>query len=181
MSTVERCEALPDGAYLEAYVGGPNYTDCFACRLPRPAPLERCLLAFLTTPVFRVERVLLSLAFSSPSTNAEAEQLARGERQAFSAWRVERRDDGQILLADRTGRTRTWLMVRRVEGSDAGTARCVLYFGSAVLPGEGGQTERRNPGLAMAVLLLFHRFYSRALLGATQRRLQDAAHGEAAH
>ena len=69
------------------------------------------MTAFYTTWLFRLERWILRLAVARPSTDEEAHQLARGEREAFAAWSVEARAPDQLLMCDFTGRTRSWLMV----------------------------------------------------------------------
>lgn len=127
------------------------------------------MFAFYTTAVFRAERLVLRLLASRPSTDLQAKQLAAGERDEFAAWQVEARGDGQLLLADFRGQTRSWLMVDMMR--DGGGERTRLYFGSAVLASHraDGAAATLSPGYR--VLLGFHRLYSRILLGAARRRL----------
>lgn len=120
------------------------------------------MTAFYTTWLFRLERWILRHMVGRPSTDQEARQLARGERDAFAAWSVEARAPGQLLMRDFTGRTRSWLMVAPAAGTD-GTR---LYFGSVVVPVPGARL--RGP------LIGFHKCYSRMLLGAAARRLARA-------
>ena len=104
-----------------------------------------------------------------PSTDAEAHELAVGERDAFAAWTVENRTDNQLLMCDLYGRTRSWLMV--AHESTGGNAVTRLYFGSAVVPTRQPTSNRPIMGFQFKALLGFHRLYSRLLLLAAMRRL----------
>lgn len=148
---------LPPDALLMRYAESGAYTDCFVVKTTRPVSLEEFIEAFYTTPVFRLERIILWLV-RLPSTDGQARALARGERDLFAAWVVELREAKQILLD--AGRTRSWLSVGE-EGGDG-----VLYFGSAVVPNAGRGLPKRFRGL-----LGLHRVYSRILLAAAARRL----------
>jgi hypothetical protein len=123
--------------------------------------------AFYTTWLFRLERWILRLAVARPSTDEEARQLARGEREAFAAWSVEARAPDQLLMCDFTGRTRSWLMVAPA----AGTTGTRLYFGSVVVPVRDPKTGKMGLGPVHGPLIGFHKLYSRSLLGAAARRL----------
>lgn len=145
---------LPDDALLQTYAQREDcFTDCFAS--PTQTTLPSLIRAFYTTPLFRVERLILRLA-GYGSTDADAAALAAGGT-TFAAWTVEARAMDQILLQDAFGRTRSWLMAR--DG--------VVYFGSAVVPPEPGAPL----GWTFGMLMGFHRIYSRALLRAAVRRL----------
>lgn len=151
---------------LEAYARRGAYTDCYALPVAGQVSLERFVEAFYTTPVFKLERVLLALTLGANATDADARGVARGRYARFSAWRVEARQGDEMLLA--AGRTRSWFKVEPVAGG--GAARTVLLFGSAVVPrGRGGM------GLLFAALLGFHKLYARVLLGAAGRRLASRA------
>ena len=82
--------------------------------------------AFYTTAVFRVERLVLRWVLSKPSSDRDARLLAEGARETFAVWQVEARDADQLLLADVTGRTKSWLMSAPV-GDGHGNA--TLRFG----------------------------------------------------
>lgn len=125
------------------------------------------MTAFYTTWLFRLERWILRLLVARPSTDEEARQLARGERDGFAAWSVEARASDQLLMRDFTGRTRSWLMVSATDGS-AGTR---LYFGSVVVPLRDPKTGGQSLGSVHGPLIGFHKVYSRLLLGAAARRL----------
>jgi len=132
--------------------------------LPRAVTQAAFVEAFYTTWLFKLERLLLRWFVARPSTDAQARELAKGAREDFAAWDVERRDHEQLLMCDMAARTRSWLMT---EPSDAGTR---LYFGSAVVPNVGADGTPRM-GAVFRLLLGFHKLYSRLLLGAAARRL----------
>ena len=161
--------ALPPGSLLDHYVRAGAYVDCYSAGIVAPVSLAQYIEAFYTTPVFGAERSILKWFASRPSTDAEASSLAAGEIDSFAAWRVEGRDANQLLLADYSGRTRSWLMVAPVATATQ------LYFGSAVVPRVDAATGRRSMGPVFGALLGFHKLYSRILLSAARRRL---AHGQ---
>lgn len=160
---VARCP-LPPGALLAAHARDGVYTDCFATAVAGAVSLAAYLDAFYTTPLFRLERLVLRAAFGIAATDADLRRLADGAAERFAAWRVEARTDEQLLLADIRGRTRSWLMVAPPAGADRDATR--LYFGSAVLPADGEAGRGGN------LLLALHRRYSVLLLGAARRRLR---------
>lgn len=167
MPTIER-HPLPADALLQRYVNRDDYTDCFASVIAKDVDLARFIEAFYTTPVFKLERAILRIAMARPSTDAEAAQLARGERASFSAWSVEARGTDQLLMCDLHGSTRSWF---KIEPVDAQATR--LLFGSAVV----ARRRRDGPpriGRGFRLLLGFHVVYSQVLLAATWRRLAAA-------
>lgn len=163
MTTI-RVACLPDGALLHKYAKPQAYTDCYSVTVPRPTSLTEFVEAFYTTPLFKLERLLLSVVLGFHSTDAEALELAKGNTEHFSAWTVEARKNNQILLA--TGRTRSWLMVGASASTDDVSE--VLFFGSAVVPRHGG-----GLGWQFTALLGFHKLYSKLLLGSAARRLAN--------
>jgi hypothetical protein len=150
---------LPAGALLGEYARRGAFTDCYSTVVPGAVPLPRYVVAFYTTALFRLERWILALALSRPSSDADIEALAAGRADGFSAWIVEARTDEQILLADVKGRTRSWLMVSPASAGSGAATR--LYFGSGIL--------QRTAGFR--ALSGVHRVYSRALLHAARARL----------
>jgi hypothetical protein len=175
MPVAQPCE-VPRNSQLRTYKDGAGFADCYVTEVPGAVTQGAFIEAFYTAPLFKIERTLLQYLASRPATDADAKQLAGGKATKFSAWRVEKQSPSELLLADFTGRTRSWLMVEPVEMSGQ-PPRTRLYFGSAVLPrrdsaGEAG-TVRQKPrmGWVFHALLGFHRLYSRLLLGATSRRL----------
>lgn len=168
MFGIQSCP-LPDGALLARYRRDGAFTDCFAADIPGAISHARYVAAFYTTPVFKLERLILKWAVARPSTDAEAGQLGAGEIDDFAAWLVEARSQDQLLLADLQGRTRSWLMVAPVAiGHRAGTR---LYFGSAVLPGARSATGKPALGPVFGALMGFHKVYSQVLLSAAKSHL----------
>ncbi|MDP9198138.1 MAG: hypothetical protein M3O07_02855 [Pseudomonadota bacterium] len=159
---------LPLDALTQGYREAGAYTDCYCTELPRTVTHAEYVEAFYTTALFKLERWLLRIAVSRPSTDAEARALARGGRDVFAAWTVEARAADQLLLCDFMGRTRSWLMVARAQA--AGGTR--LYFGSVVVPERNAKTGDTGMPATHRRLLGFHRLYSRMLLGAAARRFR---------
>jgi hypothetical protein len=166
MSAIRRCE-LPDGALLRRYAASGTYADCYVAEIARTVSHAEFVEAFYTSAVFKLERFVLRLLASYPSTDAQAKQLAQGELGSFAAWTVEGRAPNQLLL--RAGRTRSWLMVSPTHSGGAPNTQ--LFFGSAVVPAHNAAAGRRRLGLVFRALLGFHKLYSRVLLGAARSRL----------
>lgn len=166
--TVVSCE-LPPQALLRSYGGEGGYTDCYRADIARPVTQAEYVEAFYTTAVFKAERLVLRLV-GRPSTDAQARELASGQRSRYAAWSVEERREDQLLLCDFLGGTRSWLMTepQRIDGRDATR----LYFGSAVVPRASGRGGRPAMGLGYRALMGFHKLYSVILLRAALRRLQ---------
>ena len=163
-------KSLPTTALLTKYTNSGAYTDCFVTDIPRRVSHTEFVEAFYTGGLFKLERLLLRLFLSKPSTDLQARQLAAGELNEFAAWTVEAREDDQLLLCAIDGRTRSWLMVSTT--NVLGGTR--LYFGSALLPSRktgNASTGKPEMGFVFKALLSFHNFYSRALLSAAARRL----------
>ena len=158
---------LPEHALLARYAGQGGYTDCYATELPGQISHAEFVAAFYTTWLFKLERAILKWLAARPSTDVEAEQLARGGRSSFAAWTVEANAPNQLLLCDFLGNTRSWFMVEPLH--DGGVTR--LYFGSAVVPRARRGHGAPRLGLRFRALLGFHRRYSRALLAAARARL----------
>jgi hypothetical protein len=159
---------LPDDAMLGRYGGDDgSYTDCYSAEVSGSVELSDYIRVFYTSPVFKLERLILSVLVSKPSTDTQVNELAAGERNSFAAWNVEDRDSKQILLSDFRGRTCSWLMVVPLPGIHSTR----LYFGSAVVFGMNASGEPAKPTLAFRLLSGFHRLYSRILLGLACRAL----------
>jgi len=165
MHAIRRC-GLPDDALLRKYLYAGAYADCYVTEVAGSVSHAEFVESFYTTAIFKTERLLLAWFASRPSTDSQAGDLARGSLDAFAAWTVEGRSTGQLLLADATGRTRSWLM----SASNAnGSTR--LYFGSAVVPATHAPTGRKGLGLLFRALLGIHKLYSRMLLRASCRMI----------
>jgi len=168
MAVIRSCPLPPD-ALLNRYLASGAYADCYVTEVGHRVSHAEFVEAFYTTAVFKLERLILRVFVSRPSTDAQAGQLARGEVSSFAAWSVEGRAPNQLLLCDLSGRTRSWLMVAVSENPDfIGTW---LYFGSAVVPVRSLKTGQATLGLVFSALLGFHKLYSRVLLLAAGHRL----------
>lgn len=171
-ANIRPCE-LPPGALLARYREAGAYADCYVAEVGYAVTQAEYVEAFYTTAAFKLERWLLGRLAARPSTDAQASELATGQRTSFAAWSVEGRSANQLLLCDLQGRTRSWLMsAPDVRGRAAGTR---LYFGSAVVPlSKRGGAGRPRMGFAFRALLGFHKAYSRVLLRAAVARLARA-------
>ncbi len=171
LAAVRRIQScgLPDGALLSRYLGGGAYADCYVTQVPRRVSHAEYVAAFYTTPVFKLERLLLAWLDSRPSTDTQVQELAAGTLDSFAAWRVESRSTDQLLLSDFRGHTRSWLMIASIEDHDGPGTR--LYFGSAIVPEVDNRSGTKLLGFAYRALLGFHKLYSRMLLRAARSRL----------
>jgi len=163
---------LPEEALLRLYLRDGHYTDCYSTDISQSVTQSQYIAAFYTTFLFKIERFVLRLAVSRPSTDTEAVQLAEKQRDSFAAWSVEARDNDQLLLCDFQGRTRSWLMVEPMPPEQ--TPRTRLYFGSAVVRNRKGESERKSSIFGFGALLGLHRLYSVALLYSAKKRLERA-------
>ena len=166
--------AVPADALLCTFRGGRHpqlwhaYRDCFTVSIDGAVTLAQFVMAFYTTPLFRVERWLLGLLARGASTDAEAAAVAAGTGERFAVWSVGARSDSELLMCDRYERTRSWFRI--VPGNSGGRLQTVLYFGSAVAA-RRAPTGALRMGAGFGALLAFHRLYSRLLLAAAWRRL----------
>jgi hypothetical protein len=152
--TIVACD-VPADTLLHEYAL-QHYSDCYTTTVHSNVDLARFITAFYNSIGFRPERVLLGLVLGRHADNQSTANLAAGQTRQFSAWKVEKRLPNEILLADMSGATRSWLMVEEIS---PGLTR--LYFGSAVV-GESGDDGRRP--LLFRALTPFHKVYSRVLL-----------------
>lgn len=170
MKGIEPC-ALPVDALLSAYSRQGAFTDCYTTLVDSSVSHADFVEAFYSSALFRVERFILKIFASRPSTDQQVQALATGSLTAFAAWEVEGRIDNQLLLRDFTGRTRSWLMVAPARHEGPGRTR--LFFGSALVPRTDIRSGRKTLGAGLGAMLWFHRLYSRALLAAASRRLRQ--------
>ncbi len=161
---------MPPQALLAKYARAGAYADCYTTEVAGSVSHAEYVEVFYTGALFKVERLLLGLFLSRPSTDGQARELAAGEIGSFAAWQVEDRSTDQLLLRAIGGRTRSWLMVSSATSEPRQYTR--LYFGSAVVPAvSSSSTDKPSMGILFKALLGFHKLYSRALLGSAQVRL----------
>lgn len=169
--------SLPGNSLLRRYADGADagaghYTDCFSADVEGDVSLTEFVTAFYTTPLFRIERIILRWLARRPSSDADVTALASARADAFAAWTVERRERTQLLMADVSGRTRSWFMVDPAPRCGAATR---LFFGSAVLRDRAAPTMPVH-GFGFRTVIRFHRGYSVALLWSARRRLHRQRH-----
>lgn len=161
MLSIEKCP-IPANTLLENYSMNGAYADCYFVRIPGHVSFPEFIFAFYTTPLFKLERLILRWLVSKPSTDMQAKALADGQMNSFAAWRVENRSANELLMCDYRGRTRSWLM--RVPDGTLGIPQTRLLFGSAVVPTQNPKTGAMSLGWVFQALLGFHRIYSILLL-----------------
>ena len=171
MASIQACEIPPD-SLLRKYNDGMGFADCYVIEVAGTVSQATFIEAFYTSPLFKLERTILKHLASKPATDADAQRLAAGRSDRFSAWRVEGRSSSELLLADFTGRTRSWLMALPLDGPTKATATR-LYFGSAVVPMSISGSGEPGMGWLFHALLGFHRLYSRLLLRAASQRVRS--------
>lgn len=154
-----------------------TYTDCFVTDIPQPVSINDFIVAFFTTPVFRLERAILSLTKSAPSTDQDIKDLAAGKSERLATWRIEEKQDNQLLLTVTGGQVRTWLMTEP-HTPEHGHTR--LFFGSAVIPKEVQSDGKSEMGFLFRALLGFHKIYSRILLWSAKRQIKNSISATAA-
>jgi len=169
MVSIEKCP-VPANSLLHKYATNEGYADCYLTQSNGRISIADFLFAFYTTPLFRLERSILKFVIAKPSTDFEARQLADGTRQDFAAWRVEARNQNEILMCDIHGRTRSWLMV--VPMNKANGFQTQLYFGSAVVPRQNLKTGQPSLELRFRALLGFHKIYSILLLHSARSNIK---------
>ena len=159
---------IPESGYLKPYRERSSwYTDCFFVDVQGQVCLSQFISAFFTTFLFRSERWVLGVFTSSPSSDQNVMDLASGVSDRLSLWRVEARDDQQLILSFGELGVRTWLMVEP-HPEIANVSR--LYFGtgldfsSRVAPEMDSQSRERKVSVLFYPFLGFHRFYARLLL-----------------
>ncbi|MFN0303289.1 MAG: hypothetical protein ACKVQU_23355, partial [Burkholderiales bacterium] len=116
-AAVRPCE-VPLSSLLRRYKDGDGFADCYVAEVAGAITQEAFVEAFYTSPLFKVERTILKYLAGRPATDADARQLAVGKSGTFSAWRVEDQSSSELLLADFTGRTRSWLMAAPGGGNE---------------------------------------------------------------
>jgi hypothetical protein len=171
-------DAVPEDALLRTYRGGAhpecwgNYGDCFSVAVDREVSLADFIFAFYTSPVFRIERLILRVLLRARSADSGVRALADGSEQSFAVWRVGERTATQLLMCDRYERTRSWFRVVPLDGG-----RTLLQFGSAVAAAGDGRKRGMTSGGGFRLLLGFHVLYSKILLHGAKVRVMRAPAG----
>lgn len=156
---------LPDTSFLKALtLREGNYTDCFVTEILADVSIHEFIGAFFGSTVLRLERHLLAL-MSARSSTKDVIAIANGSSDKIALWKMEQRDDTQIILRVANEAIRTWLMV-----SPTAEGKTHLYFGSAIVPEAQANGEVRLSFLTRR-LQGFHLLYSRAVLWSAKKQL----------
>ncbi len=169
MTSVSNCR-LPEEALLQTYKIAGAFTDCYSVEVNGLFEHSSFVQALYSTPLFRLERWILAMLASKPSSDQQLSALAKGESNTFAIWSVETRQQNQLLLADIKGNTRSWLM----STTDPEKNCTRLYFGSAVVPITDKTTGQQKMGWIFKSLLGFHKLYSKALLYYAAKNIMKA-------
>ena len=167
MFSIEKC-TVPAQTLLDRYLVNGAYTDCYTAEVSSSLSLPEYIFSFYTTPLFKVERLILRFTVSKPSTDVQARQLADGKIHKFAAWHVEGRSKNELLMCDFLERTRSWFKVIPV-----GQTRTQLFFGSAISSSQHPEKGKLSLGLGFRMLLGFHQIYSKLLLHSARSRVRQ--------
>jgi hypothetical protein len=165
-------QSVPVDSLLNTYRGGPHperwvsQGDCFSLTVDRVVTLKEFVVAFYTSPVFRVERLILLILAGAPATDSDVRSVADGSGTLFAIWRVGERTTTQLLMCDRFEKTRSWFQVVPME-----SGATELRFGSAVAVSRNRATGAMSMRWRFRWLMGFHVLYSRILLNAAWRKL----------
>lgn len=166
-----RPQAVPEDSLLKTFRGGAHperwgrYADCFEVTVDRNVTLADFVFAFYTSPLFRLERLLLRILIGAASSQSDARAVAQGSASQFAAWYVGERTSTQLLMCDRYERTRSWFRVVPISGN-----RTRLLFGSAVAGTRDAGRDTLHRGGGFRVMLRLHVLYSHRLLHAAAKR-----------
>ena len=100
---------VAEDALLKTYRGGKHperwghYGDCFSVLVDGSVTLSEFVFAFYTSPVFRIERLILQVLVGAPSTDEQAREVAEGRGDSLAVWTVGERTPTQLLMCDRYG------------------------------------------------------------------------------
>ena len=166
MFSIKRC-TVPANTLLDKYLVNGAYTDCYTAEISGSVSLPEFIFSFYTTPLFKVERLILKFTVSKPSTDVQARQLADSKIDKFAAWHVEGRNESELLMCDFLERTRSWFKLIPVSQT-----RTQLYFGSAISSRQNPKTGKLSLGFGFRTLLGFHQIYSRLLLHSARLRIR---------
>jgi hypothetical protein len=161
--TVRRI-SVPAYALHKVYADDGGYADGYVTEVAGTFSLVEFVAAFYTGSVFRIERFILTHALRKPSTDAEARELALGQRAGFAAWQQEGRTETQLVMCDYLGMTRSWFMVEPANGATR------LYFGTAIAA-RRARRRKRIP-FPFRATMWFHAIYSRMLLWSAGRSIR---------
>ncbi len=167
MTHVEKT-AIPLDSFMSAYkqIDGCS-ADAFRGYLEFPVTLEALITAFFGSPIFTLERLLLKSIGQANTSRSDITGLAAGTQEKFAAWKVEDRNESEVILKVGSSPIRSWLMAR-----PDGDGKTAIYFGSAVLPQTTNRNSKPQVGSSFRFFMGVHNFYSCLLLKSTIKNLQ---------
>ncbi|MEO9819205.1 MAG: hypothetical protein ABJ370_05130 [Paracoccaceae bacterium] len=164
MNGPEECP-VPENRLISPFrAAEAHHTDAFCLEFAGQVDLADFINAFYTSWLFKLERLVLRVFAKAPTSDAQAQALASGDLDTFAVWRVEGREPTEILLGERSGRTKSWLAIE-----PAGEVTR-LWFGSIVVPVH--RKGKLTLGPVFDSLLGAHKVYSRSLLMAAAAQLR---------
>ena len=72
---IEKCVA-PANSLLNTYADNGHYTDCYYTDISSKISHKQFIIAFYTSPLFKLERFILRLIVAKPSTDKQVIELA---------------------------------------------------------------------------------------------------------
>lgn len=152
---------IPENGALMSYALRPGcYTDCYFVDVPGQVVLSDFISTFFNTPLFRVERFILAVVASQPTTIEDVKNISEGKSDRFAVWKVESRDDFQLMMSVGDGPIRSWWMVSPGLNNNEYSR---IYFGSAVLSTTVDSAGAPKIGAFFRIFLGFHKAYAYSL------------------
>jgi hypothetical protein len=167
MLSIEKCEVIPNtlvASFLEK-----GYADSYRTEVDGHISMKDYVYKFYTSPLFKLERFILTWSVRKPSTDMQAKEISEGNTNKFAAWTLEDRRENELLMRDMADRTRSWFMVNHLGTKE--NPKTQLYFGTGISPSPKRNTEKSSIGFFFTALLPFHKAYSVLLLYFAKRQL----------
>jgi len=167
MLSIEKCEVIPNtlvASFLEK-----GYADSYRTEVDGHVSMEDYVYKFYTSPLFKLERFILTWSVRKPSTDKQAKEISEGNTNKFAAWTLEDRRENELLMRDMADRTRSWFMVNHLGTRE--NPKTQLYFGTGISPSPKRNPEKSSIGLFFNAMLPFHKVYSVLLLYFAKRQL----------
>ena len=167
MLSIEKCEVIPNtlvASFLEK-----GYADSYRTEVDGHISMEDYVYKFYTSPLFKLERFILTWTVRKPSSDMQAKEISEGNTNKFAAWTLEDRREHELLMRDMADRTRSWFMVNHLGTKE--NPKTQLYFGTGISPSPKRKNEKSSFGLFFIAMLPFHKAYSVLLLYFAKRQL----------
>ncbi|MTI09151.1 hypothetical protein [Curvivirga aplysinae] len=160
--------AIPLNSFMNFYHESPgHHADAFVGQIDGIVTLEDYILAFFDSPIFRIERSILSLFLLRRIKQSEIKELASGRSQQFALWKTKKRNEEELLLEVGDSQIRTWFHTEQEQSN-----KTKLYFGSAIVPDTTSKNAKEGIGFTFRFFMGFHKLYSRILLQSALKKLK---------